>query len=49
MTKFRCRTCGFKFEYGQKPKKCPYCSKETIDNEETADDLIKDVDKIIHR
>jgi rubrerythrin len=48
MTKYRCGYCKFRFQISRIPKKCPYCGKESgIMVEETADELIKDVDKMV--
>lgn len=48
MPKYRCGYCKFRFQTSKIPKKCPYCSKEgSIMVEETAEELIKDVDKML--
>lgn len=48
MSKYRCGACKFRFETNKMPKKCPYCSREaSIMLEETAEELIRDVDKLL--
>lgn len=48
MTKFRCESCRFKFESVAIPKTCPYCSRKgTIAAEESAEQLIKDIDEML--
>ena len=48
MTKFRCESCRFKFESAKIPRTCPYCSRQgTIAAEESAEDLIKDIDEML--
>ena len=44
MTKFICKACNYRFEATLDPKgnKCPYCGKETIVKEPTAEELLND-------
>lgn len=45
MAKFVCKECGFKFQ-GVK-KRCPYCSKDAVIEEQDAEQLIKEVGDIL--
>jgi len=45
MTRFICKDCGYKFESAE--KKCPYCSKDNVEEEKNAEELIKDIEKIL--
>ncbi|MBI5148428.1 hypothetical protein HZA33_01995 [Candidatus Pacearchaeota archaeon] len=47
MTKYRCSFCKFRFDMARMPKFCPYCNRETVSAEETAEELIRDIDKLI--
>ncbi len=47
MTKFVCKECGYKIETESRPRKCPYCSKESIEEEKNAEELIEEVKKIL--
>lgn len=49
MAKFVCKACGYRIESKKDsyPKKCPYCSKETIEEEENAEELVKEVEEIL--
>ncbi len=48
MSKYRCAACKFRFETFKKPKLCPYCSREgSVVEEETAEDLLRDVDNLL--
>jgi len=44
MTKFICKECNYRFEavLDQKRGKCPYCGKETIVKEPTAEELLNE-------
>ena len=46
MTKFICKECGYRFD-SEMGKKCPYCSKESTEKEQNAEELIKDVEEIL--
>ena len=49
MAIFLCRECGYRFEgkFGYKPKRCPYCSKEGVEEEGNAEDIVKEVEEIL--
>ena len=41
MTNFVCGECGYRFQSEkEKPKKCPYCSKEDVEKEKSAEELV---------
>ena len=45
---YTCSNCKYKFSTFRQPKKCPYCSKEsTVREEESAEDILKEVDNMI--
>jgi len=46
MVKFICKECGYKTD-GEAGKICPYCSKKTIEKEQDAEELIKEVEEIL--
>ena len=47
---FVCKGCGYRFEgkLGYKPKKCPYCSEESIGEEQGAQELLKEVEDLLN-
>ncbi len=47
MMKFICKGCGYRFESEKENTKCPYCGKKEIEGEKNAEELIKDVEKIL--
>jgi len=49
MVKFICKRCGYNFEgkLGYKPRRCPYCSQEAVEEEQDAEEIIKDVERIL--
>jgi len=48
MAKLICKNCGYRFEGEEEVKiKCPYCDKKEIEEEKDAEELIKDVEKIL--
>jgi len=47
MGKFVCKGCGYKIEMVEKPRVCPYCGKEKIEEEQDAGELLKEVEKIL--
>ena len=44
---FLCRNCGYRLEKSLKtrPKICPYCSKESFEEEMGAEDLVKETER----
>jgi len=46
MARFVCKNCGYKLEDG-KGGRCPYCSMESLEKEQEAEKLIKEVEKIL--
>lgn len=42
MAKFICNECGYRFD-ATKIKECPYCGKEEIEKEKSAEELIDNV------
>ena len=48
MKNFVCKKCGYRFQSLQeKPKICPYCSKESVTEEQGAEELLDEVEKIL--
>lgn len=44
MGNFICIDCGYRFESEiKKPKKCPYCSGESIEKEKSAEELVDNI------
>lgn len=44
MVKMVCRDCGFKVENAG-AKKCPYCNKERLEREKSAEELLDSIDE----
>lgn len=47
MTKMICKSCGYRFDNKTSSKVCPYCSKKTVEEEQDAEELIKEVENIL--
>ncbi len=47
MTKLICKGCGYRIDGNKANKKCPYCSKESLEEEKDAEELLEEVNKII--
>ena len=47
MTRYFCRKCNYKFETEKPKKMCPYCGEKEISQEQTAEEIMKDVEKIL--
>lgn len=49
MVIFLCRECGYRFEgkLGYRPRRCPYCSKEKIEEESDAENILKEVEDLL--
>jgi len=41
--KIVCKNCGYRFE-AEKMKKCPYCNKEDLEEEQSAEELVEGID-----
>jgi len=39
MAAFRCKNCGFRTEKSR-GNKCPYCDRETLEKEQSAEELL---------
>lgn len=46
MVKFLCKNCNYRFE-SESASDCPYCGKETIEKEKSAEELLEDVDRLL--
>jgi len=46
MGRYFCQKCGYKFESEKVKETCPYCGKKTVEEEQTAEEIMKDVEKI---
>lgn len=47
MANYKCGNCGFKFKSSLEPRRCPYCSKESVYVETDDSELVKDVSDIL--
>lgn len=47
MVEFVCKNCGYKLEDKEGQRRCPYCSIDRLEEEQDAEKLIKDVEKIL--
>lgn len=49
MAMFLCKACGYKFEgkLGYRPRRCPYCSKEGVEEEGDAENILKEVEDLL--
>ncbi len=49
MGKFVCKECGYRTstKMNYHPKRCPYCSKGSLEEEQDAEKLIKEVEEIL--
>ena len=49
MTKFICKNCNYRFEtkLEYKPKRCPYCNKDSVDEDQTAEKLLEEINDIL--
>lgn len=48
MARYFCKKCGYKFESDKIKDMCPYCGKKEISEEQTAEELISDVENILN-
>ena len=47
MAKLICKACGYRIDSSKANKKCPYCSKENLEEEKGAEELLEEVGNII--
>jgi len=47
MTRYFCKKCGYKFESEKIKERCPYCGQREIAEEQTAEEIVSDVEKIL--
>lgn len=47
MTKYFCKKCGYKFESENIKEACPYCGQKDISEEQSAEEILEDVSKIL--
>ncbi len=43
MAKFVCINCGYRFESDTGKKRCPYCGREDVEEEKSAEELVEKV------
>jgi len=48
MARYFCKKCGYRFESKKIKDSCPYCGKKDIAEEQTAEEIISDVEKILN-
>jgi rubrerythrin len=46
MVVFICRHCRFRFN-AEKPRDCPYCGRDTLEREKSAEELLDDVNDLL--
>ena len=45
MAKLICKKCGYKVE-GDNLRKCPYCGDMSLEEEQSAEELVQDVEHV---
>ena len=46
MVKFLCKNCSYRFE-SKSASDCPYCGKESVEKEKSAEEILDEVDSIL--
>lgn len=46
MESFICLNCNYNFKSKQSPKTCPYCNKNTVEKEKSAEDIISEIENL---
>ncbi len=46
MVKWVCTGCNFRFE-AENPSECPYCGRDTLEKEPSAEELLNEVEKML--
>jgi len=46
MDNFICLNCRYRFKAKERPKTCPYCDKGSVDLEQSAEDLVSEIDSV---
>jgi Zn finger protein HypA/HybF involved in hydrogenase expression len=47
MENFVCLNCKYRFKAKAMPKTCPYCNKNSIDIEKSAEDIVSEIESLI--
>lgn len=47
MASYFCKECGYKFQNEKLKDKCPYCGKKSIAEEQTAGEIIEDIERTL--
>ncbi len=47
MTRYFCKKCRYKFESDKLKEMCPYCGEKEVSEEQTAEEIMRDVEKIL--
>ena len=47
MGKFICKQCGYKTENPEGKKRCPYCDKVGLEEEQDAEEILKEIEEIL--
>ena len=47
MVSYFCKECGYRFENEKKKEMCPYCGKKSVAVEQTAEEIVEDIEKIL--
>ena len=42
-----CLNCNFRFKAAKKTSLCPYCNKNAVETEKSAEDLLSEIDGLI--
>ena len=46
MVKFICTNCNYKFE-SENPSDCPYCGKDSLEKDKSAEELLEEVGRLL--
>jgi rubrerythrin len=47
MENFVCLNCKYRFKAKEKPKTCPYCNKNAVDLEKSAEDIVSEIESLL--
>jgi rubrerythrin len=43
MESYVCLNCKYRFKTSQRPRTCPYCNKNAVEMEKSAEDIVSEV------
>ena len=47
MGRYFCKECRYRFESDTKKERCPYCGKNSLSEEQTAEEIVGEVEKLL--